>query len=142
MKEFITAAVATDEERAEDIEIRVDGRDILVEGPGSGQLSLLMAALGDTSTEPFAVATMINFLFSMIGPSDARYLKSKLFDRDDPFGAKEISDILIYLVEEWSGRPTESRDASTTSRGRTGRTSTAASPRKASTRSRSARTAS
>jgi len=142
MKEFVTAVERDDDPQlADDVTFMVrgipdlvDDREVTAHSPTSGQLTLFMAVAGDTIDTPEAMATSINFLFSLLDPSDYSYLKRRLLKRDDPFGAKEIADILIYLIEEWSARPTQSPSDSPTSRSRGGRSSTARRSSAASTR--------
>lgn len=126
MKEFVTAVQAEDDaDIFPDVEFKVDGEALTAYGPTSGQYALMIAAMGDMVSTPQYIATSINFLFSLLDTEDRQYIQQKLFDREDPFGAREIADILVFLVEEWSGRPTKSPSDSATSRSNGGRKSTA-----------------
>lgn len=60
-------------------------------------------------------------------------LYNRLMDRSDPLGPHTLVDVMLGLVEEWSGNPTGSPQDFLPGRKRTGATSTGSSSRKAST---------
>lgn len=112
MKEFTTAAkaVAASNEGVvgEVLVAKVDGREVTFNPPTEGQMAVLLAASAGLMSDAEAAANIINFFFSLVGDDDSRYLRQKLFHSEDPFGLEEIKDITMWLIEEWSGRPTKS----------------------------------
>jgi hypothetical protein len=127
-KEFVTSAQAdrASGEVGRPITVLVDGEEITFEGATESQIALLIAATSATATNiTSGIADVINFFFSLLSEEDSRTLRHRLFDRDDPFDVENITDILMYLVEEWSARPTQSPSDSTPSPNSAGQKSTA-----------------
>lgn len=134
MKDFVTAVTADKTEPiGPDITFTVDGYELVARAPGPGQMTLLLAAVGDTITDQQSVADSINWLFSLLEGEDRRHLKVRLLDNEDPFGAEEVAAILQYLIEEWSGKDSDKRSDSRSSRSRTGARSTGTRSTRAST---------
>jgi hypothetical protein len=110
MKAFSTAAKAaahkTDEPIGEPIEFEYDERVVTVKPPTAPQLALFLSAYGDTADVGGRVVDTLNFFSSRFRREDAGYFKRRLNDPEDPFDFEDMSDILAWLIEEWSGRPT------------------------------------
>jgi hypothetical protein len=112
MKEFVTAikAVESTDEAAlgTPVTIKVDDREVTFSPATSGQIAILLAGASDSSTSVTGISSAINFFFSLLdNDDDRRYFKVRLLDRTDPFEAEDVTQIVMYLVEEWSGRPTK-----------------------------------
>ena len=112
MKEFTTAAKAAaddpDAAEAEVIRFKVDGRDIEMLPPSEGQVAILLAGASDLSSTPETVASAINFFMSLLrNREDITYFKRRLLSHDDNFGADQVAEIVQWLVEEWTARPTK-----------------------------------
>lgn len=147
MKEFITAAKAAaddpDAVEAEVITFQVDGREIEMLPPSEGQVAILLAGASDMSSGTEMIASSINFFMSLLAhPKDVTYFKRRLLDRNDEFGAENIAQIVEWLVEEWTARPTKQPSDFTPSQQSGGRKSTGHKRHAASTRSSSVPTAS
>lgn len=146
MREFTTALTSgTSEEPAvaKAVTVVIDGREVTFLGPNTEELTLLMTAVSDTGTLDSAVSTSLNIIFDLIEkPEDARWFKGRLLDRRDPLNIATVTDIVVYLIEEWFARPTESQSDSSDSPPSTGQRSTGKRRHGASSHSRSARTAS
>jgi hypothetical protein len=87
-----------------------------------------------------AVANFIHLFFELMDDDTQLYFRDLLLDRKSGFGVYSdggIFDIWENLMEEWSGKDSEKPSASRPSRRTTGRASTANTPVKASTSSRS-----
>lgn len=110
--------------------------------PTEGQLVLLMGAMSEFSGAEEQGMAVMDLFWSLMEPETATALRRRLRDRTDSFGLQDILNIIEWLVEESSARPTKSSSASTPSRSTSGQRSTAPARRQASTRSRSPRTAS
>jgi hypothetical protein len=132
MKEFDTAvrvAEREDEEQEDFLEWEIVERDDSGEEirrvpcrafpPGDGQLAMMMAGLGRHTNDQTRVASIVDFFVGVMDEPTHTYVVDRLLDRKDKFGLAEIDSILMWLVEEWSGRPTERPSVSTPSR-RTG----------------------
>ena len=118
MKAFTTAAKAHrdgEEKVGEKVSITLDDRKLTFIEPNSKTLLLLMSiyAEKDSGNQMLALGNSINLMFNLLETDeDKNYLKRRMFDPRDDFGEEEISDIFRYLIEEWSGRPTEEPSAS------------------------------
>jgi hypothetical protein len=138
LKSFTTAARSS-EERALDglpVEVDIDGRNISFLPPSDGQFAIALAGTSDLNTTTEQAATQINFFFSLIErEEDGKHLRRRLFARDDDFGIEMIADIITYLMEEWSARPTKQPSDFLPSQSSAGTRSTAARRHRASTSS-------
>jgi hypothetical protein len=112
MKSFSTAAKAAGHEKdlpiGEDVEFEHDGRTVKALSPTGPQLAIFLAAFGDTAVEGRRVVDTINFFSSRFVNEEASYFRRRLNDPDDAFDFDAMSEILVWLIEEWSGRPTTS----------------------------------
>ena len=128
VKEFITAAKEASEEDESILEFTVDGVECRAYPPKDGQLAVLMATTASHSSENEQIAGIINFFVAVLDDDTHTFLVSKLLDRKDPFGIEQVQDIMSWMVEEWTARPTKSPSGSTPSRSSGGRKSTRAIP--------------
>jgi hypothetical protein len=139
MKEFLTAAKETLGEVDEDSKItfKHDGRDITFFEPSTGQQAIMLS-MGGRTMDVKTMGTFIQLFFEMADNDTARYLQSRLLDREDTFdvsGEGGIFDLFEAITEEWSARPTRGQSDSPSPRRATGRASTGSSRVKASTSS-------
>jgi len=141
MKEFQTAVKAVTEP-VEDtaMQFSIDGRELVCYPPEPAQLAVLMAAVGRHASLQTKVAGVIDFFVEVMDEESHAYIRERLLDRTDPFGLEEVEEIMSWMIEEWSGRPTESPSVSTRSQRSGGRKSTR--PTTKSTSSPSVQTAS
>jgi hypothetical protein len=137
MKEFTTAAREADVPADEIMEFVVDGQTCRCFQPSNGQLAILLASISSTQSWTHQVAGVINFFDATLDDDSRAYITRRLLDRQDRFGIDEVQEIIEWMVEEWSSRPTPSPSGSTPSPPKGGRKSTARTPR--STSSGSAR---
>jgi hypothetical protein len=116
MKEFITAARRVENE-GEDVgyPFQIDGVDCIAYPPEPGQLAVLLAATSRHSSEQDKIAGMINFFVQVLDQPTHTWIVGRLLDRKDPFGLDQVEDIMEWLIEQWSGRPTPSPSVSTAS---------------------------
>lgn len=134
IKQFRTAARAADAEAVgEPLEVEIDGRKIVLAPPTSGQLALVMVGASDVASESESIAASINFFFGLLNRADEKYLRRRLFDRDDPFEIDQIAEVVEYAIEEWFGRPTKSPSDFLPSQRGSGKKSTAKQRKQAST---------
>lgn len=118
MKSFSTAAKAAAHEKDLPIQPPItfehDERKVTVNAPTGPQLALFLAAFGDTfgpssqEQNGTRVVDTINFFTSRFNREDAAYFKRRLTNAEDPFDFEDMTEILTWLIEEWSGRPTTS----------------------------------
>lgn len=129
MKAFTTAAKAAAHERdlpiGPPVKFDFDGRTCTANAPTAPQLAVFLAAFSDTAQAQVSVTDSINFFHSRFEREDAAYFKRRLLDPEDPFEFDEVVEIITFLLEEWSGRPTTSPSDSAPSRTATGKSSTA-----------------
>jgi len=128
IKQFATAALNTDDsefEGAEPIQFQVDQDTFTAFPPTSSQFALFMAAQSSHSKTADQIAALIDFFNGMLSEDDQQLLRWRLMNREDSFSFETVQAILEFLVEEWSARPTQSPQGSSSSRQNTGRKSTA-----------------
>jgi len=139
MKQFITAVTANEDESAEGwIDFEVAETDAKGEvqrtvgcrarRPSPGQVAYLTASIHKRAPLDRQIAGAINFCMAIMDEPTAAYLSDRLLDSEDPFELPEIQDIIEYLIEEWSGRPTQQSPGSAPQAATTGSTSTESGP--------------
>lgn len=114
MKEF-NSAVREATEDTELLEFMVDGVTCRAYKPTDGQIAMTMASLGRHTSENQKIAGVIDFFVTILDEDSHRYIVDRLLSRDDPLGLQEVEDILEWMVEEWTGRPTQPPSVSTRS---------------------------
>lgn len=134
MKQFTTALAIAEadelknaEERDEeqpDLEFEIDGTLIKAFKPGDGQFGMFMLMTSKRATTEESVAGVIDFFLSMLDDESQNYVYRRLMDRRDSFGIEKVRDIMMWMVEEWSGNPTHGPSGSTSSQPSTGPSST------------------
>lgn len=127
MKEFAVAAKAEDEdpEVVVPIKFKVGDQECLAYRPEAGQVAMMYSRMDDTlSSDGERIAAMIDFFMGLLDKDSRRVLSRRLMEREDPFEMETVSDIMDWLMEQWSGRPTTPSSASTRSRVNGGRKST------------------
>lgn len=132
MKEFTTAARRIEGEQEDSrygLEFKIDGEELhALTEPSDGQMAILMASISRHNRQNTQIAGVINFFVSVMDPFTHSYITERLLDPEDDFGMAEVQDILEWLVEEWTGRPTPPPSVSTRSRNNGGRKSTQRTP--------------
>jgi len=108
MKEFSRAVHEVIEGTDEALEFTCEGHSEVLRAyqPSDGQLAMLMAATGRHTTEHTQVAGIIDFFVSLLDEKSQILVTDWLLDRTDPFGIWEVNDIMTWMVEEWTARPT------------------------------------
>jgi len=124
MREFITSAEDAFEEPTEGEQFTLDGEVLTYFRPSDGQIMLYMASTGRHSTENDRTGATINFFIELFDQDSKEHLIARLMDRNDPFGIKKVYEIIEAMMEDWSGRPTQSSSGSASSRRNGGRKST------------------
>jgi hypothetical protein len=109
----------------EPITFTIDGDEVTAYPPKDGQMMLFMAAQAEGRDVTVGIAAIVDFLDGIFNENGRVLLRRRLMDREDTFGMAQVMDIISYLFEEWTARPTESPRGSTPSRPTTGRKSTA-----------------
>lgn len=142
LKQFGNAAKASTAEPQEPpLTAQVLDRKVTFHSPGTGQLAYLASYMAGDDEEIVMYGGMLNFLFSLLQDEDDKaYVKRAL--RDMSLSMEDVEEILVWIVEEWSDRPTKPASDSSSGRRSSGKSSTANSRRVASRRSTSGSTAS
>lgn len=110
--------------------------------PTEADVALAASAMSAYAEDGEKVVAILDLFWSLMEDATARHLRRRLRDRKDKFGVPDIMNVLEWIIEERTGRPTKPSSGSTASPPTTGARSTANSRPKASTRSRSRQTAS
>jgi hypothetical protein len=105
--------------------------------PTEGQLVLLVGVMSDFESPQEQASTVLDVFWGLLQDDTAKALKRRLRDRHDTFGLADIMNIIEWIVEETSARPTRPSLASVPSRATNGHLSTGGVQRKARARSTS-----
>jgi hypothetical protein len=109
IKSFTTAARNNTDDGVlgEPVDVEVDGRTVTFLPPTTGQIAVTLAGSSEMATDSELAAAQINFFFSLLEKRDATWFRRRLFDRSDDFDIETIGEIVEYLMEQWSARPTK-----------------------------------
>lgn len=129
MKEFITAAEQSDADEEQPLEFSIDGQVLRAFRPTEGQIAMTMVTLGRHTSEQKKIAGIIDFFVEILDEDSYQYVVDRLLSRTDPIGLTQVSEILSWMVEEWTGRPTQPPSVSTRSRQTGGQRSKRTTPR-------------
>lgn len=133
MREF-TGAAKRSGAKEQLVEISINDQVFTAKMPTSGQLALFMARQSDG--DPVGIASAImEMVWAIFDEEQFRVIEGWLAAGE--LDVEDVMEIIEYLAEEWSDRPTTSVSDSSPSRGSTGKSSTASKPRKATTHSAS-----
>lgn len=124
MKEFVTAVRELTEDEDAGQAFTVDGVECFCYKPDEGQLAVLLASVSRSQDWKSQVAGIINFFVEVLDNHSHAYIVGRLLDRTDTFGLEEVQAIMEWMVEDWTGRPTQPPSVSTQSRPSGGRKST------------------
>lgn len=109
--------------------------EVEVRYPGTGQLTYLASLTASSEDDIQRWGGFINFLAALMSDKDARILKRALLA--DELELDGVADMVEEIMEAWGTRPTMRPSASSPQRRSTGRPSTPAASKRASTRSAS-----
>lgn len=140
MRSFQTAVrekVSTDEGEEYPYEFELDGRTVRFRSPSSGEGTILTMALARHNSFNTKLAAALDVFFRVIEPDAKQWLQDRLMDLDDGFdGMSLIGDdeergegILYAMIEEWSGKDTQSSTSSSPRSRSTGTGSKQRTPR-------------
>ena len=121
-----------DGEEAGPLTFKVNGEGINKKGdpftvpvpPTQEQVALLMSAMGRDSSGMDTMEGMTEFLRSTLNTASWNTLRHRLANPEDPLEIDDMQDIVGWLCENVTERPTQPRSGSTGSRPSTGRAST------------------
>jgi hypothetical protein len=135
-KEF-TTAIEQQHPDDEDVPLlfMLDGHECKAYTPTDGQIAMTMAALGRHTSDITKMAGVIDFFVAVLDEDSHSYVVNRLMDRADPLKLEQVEEIIMWLMEEWSGRPTRSPSVSTQSRQSGGRKSKPRTTKSTSSRS-------
>jgi len=128
MRQFSTAGKQTSEETfegAEPLTFVLDDFEYTALPPTPAQFAVFMSTQAESRDVSDRVAGVIDFFDGLLTEEARRTFRKRLLDRDDPFDFDMVQEIMEWLVEEWSARPTQPSSGSVASRTNTGRRSTA-----------------
>lgn len=109
--------------------------EVEVRYPGTGQLTYLASLTASSEDDIQRWGGFINFLAALMSDNHARILKRALLA--DELELDGVADMVEEIMEAWGARPTMRPSASSPQRRSTGRPSTPAASKRASTRSAS-----
>lgn len=164
LKTFVSSATATAEADTPDLErtVEIDGLEVTFHLPDINQVVLSTMMIEQATSNVEAGAALINIFFGLIKPEEiprgldgeevdedddgpmftdftARKLQARMMDPNDKFGIETIAEVMMWLMEEWSSRPTTPSSRSAASPSKPGKTSKAKQRGGGSTRGSTAR---
>lgn len=110
--------------------------------PTEADVALVAGAMSRYAEDGELVVAIFDLFWSLMDEPTGIHLRRRLRDRKDPFTVADVMNVLEWIVEERTGRPTKPSSGSTASQPSTGARSTVNSRPRASTRSRSRQTGS
>jgi hypothetical protein len=113
IKEFTTALKAVTEDEEAPMVFSIDGRELHAYKPTYGQLAMLMSAVGRHTSIQTRVAGCIDFFVNVMDDDSANYVTERLLSRTEPLGIEQVEEVMEWMVEEWTGRPTRPLSVST-----------------------------
>lgn len=132
MRAFTTAGKR--EEKPDELRFMLDDFEVVSLRPSEGQLVMLMAAeASEIKSDTTKIAAYIDFSMELFDKDSRHHIVQRLMARNDTFEFDQLVDIVMWLVEEWSNRPTKPSSDSTSSPDDDGTSSTVTSLDKAST---------
>jgi hypothetical protein len=140
VKEFALALereISDDEEELLPFKMAGDETQLYAMMPTESDVALVAGAMSQYAEDGEKVVAIFDLFWSLMDDATGRHLRRRLRNRSDPFGIPDVMNVLEWIVEERTGRPTKPSSGSTASQPSTGARSTANSRPKASTRSRS-----
>lgn len=122
MKQFSTAARRGTPgfSNTTPVEFMWDDRTMVAQPPTTGQLALFSARQAEGGLG--GIRSMFELLASILDEDDYRVIEKALQDGIDLL---LVTEVVQYIIGEWSGRPTSASTGSSTSRRSTGARSTA-----------------
>lgn len=122
MRHFDTAARAAKPAVSNPIAIEFEMDDDILTAypPTAGQLALFLT--GNKQGGVGAIQAMFEFLDTCLSDEDAKVIRDRLVEGME---VEVVVELIAWLIEEWSARPTKSSSASSSSRKTTGQGSTA-----------------
>jgi hypothetical protein len=143
MREFTTARERTEEPDGQ-IVFKLDGKELTAQKPKPAVFAYLTAASARGTSEADKIKAVLDFIEAVLlnndpsaeraGQTSRAHFRNRLLDPDDSLEIEDAVDLLQYLGEQWSGRPTSSPSGSSSGRRTSGRSSTAGARAKASSR--------
>lgn len=118
MKEFATAVSEAFGEESEEEHpwvIKLDDREMRFYRPTDAQFAMYMAATGRFASDNQRMAAMIDLFVNVFEPEDQAYLIDRMSSRANVLPLQTVQEMIEYMVEEWTGRPTKSPSVSSRS---------------------------
>lgn len=132
MREFKQAAKRESAlPNAVDIEFSLNDEVLIASPPSTGQLTMFMAYQADGADPSDQAKAVMDLLYSIFDHDQYAWIQTQLLN--DDLDVDTLMEVIEYLGEEWSSRPTSSASASSPSRASTGKRSTAKPRSKATT---------
>lgn len=125
MKEFTRAAEQDDSPLGDEpLEFKIGGDQFTVYPPTTAMFALFLASQAETRSIQDQMAGVVDLLDGLLEPDQRPTFHKRLLDRKHPLDFEVLQDIIAWLLEEWTARPTQESPDSSTSRKTTGRKST------------------
>lgn len=145
LRAFVSSATA-DEGDSQERTAEIDDIEVTFVLPDINQVILSTMMIEQATSNIEAGAALINVFFGLIKPEEvarnldgeevdedddgpqftdftARKLQAKMMDPHDKFGIETIAEVMMWLLEEWSSRPTTPSSPSAASPSKPGKTS-------------------
>lgn len=113
IKKFVTSAK---NHKRETLTFEVDGREITAREPD--ETLIIQVQLSEESssrTSGQKMATYVDFCLALFDDDTKAYFTARLFDLNDDFDHETLTDIAMWVIEEFTNRPTKPSSDSTTS---------------------------
>lgn len=126
MKEFTRSAQQDDSPLGDEpLEFTIGGDEFIVYPPTTAMFALFLASQADNRSIPDQMAGVVDMIDNLLEPSQRSTFHKRLLDREHPLDFDVLQEIIEWMLEEWSARPTQQSSDSSSSRKTAGRKSTA-----------------
>ena len=107
MREFITSAKAKEAEVDEDkrdTPFTIDGEEFVARRPGDTKMIVLGTQMTARRSDQAArLGAFMEFGQAVIVAPGWERLTDRLADDEDPFDLEQLSNVFVWLMEEWGG---------------------------------------
>lgn len=115
MKEFTSAVEQAERDEDEGIPFLLDDRECRAYMPTDSQVAMAIAGVGRHTSDMQKMAAAIDFFVGVLDKNSEQYVVDRMMSRENPLGLDKVEEIVMWLIEEFTGRPTRSPSASTRS---------------------------
>lgn len=126
MKEFTRSAKQNDTPLGDDpLSFKIGDDEFTVYPPTTAMFALFLSSQAENRTIADQMAGVVDLVDGLLTEEQRPLFHKRLLDRNHPLDFDVLQEIIEWLLEEWSARPTQESSDSSSSQRSGGRKSTA-----------------